>query len=679
MKMRKWLFLMVFGWLALAASAQIGSWKAYMAYSNVAQIEKAGSIIYVLASDNLYAYNTNDESIQTYDKVNFLSDCHIIHIAWCPKAERLVVVYQNNNIDFIDRNDNVVNLPDYHLKSMTVDKTVNSVYVNDIHAYLATAFGIVKLNVKTAEISNTYQLGFSVNHCYIEGNAIYAASKTHGTYKGLLADNLLDKANWTRVGGYTEPGKTVDPQLQELVATLNPGGPKYNYFHSLKLSGDLLYTTGGYTSGGLNAGRPGCVQVLGKNDEWTIFQDDMERLTGTPYLNLNGIDIDPLDPRHTIAYGRTGVYEFYDGEFQKHWSCDNSPLQYAVAVANREDLQKQYVEVLGARYDQQGNFWCLNSLAASQSILCLTKEGEWKSYHHPELMAVENGKNRSFGSMERPIFDHNGLMWFVNNYWIRPAFCSYNTQTDNLQVYTNFINQDETKLDFYYIRCITEDKDGNLWLGTSVGPVYLANADRDEDPSTVRFQQVKVPRNDGSYLADYLLANVDIQCIAIDGGNRKWFGTSDNGVYLISSDNLQQVAHFTTTNSNLLSNNIESITIDEQTGEVFISTNQGLCSYISDATTPADEMQKDQVWAYPNPVHPGYNGLITVTGLSFNASVKITTANGTLVNEGRSNGGTYTWNGRDQQNQPVASGVYMVQTATEEGSKGVVCKIAIIR
>jgi hypothetical protein len=180
-------------------------------------------------------------------------------------------------------------------------------------------------------------------------------------------------------------------------------------------------------------------------------------------------------------------------------------------------------------------------------------------------------------------------------------------------------------------------------------------------------------------LADYLLGELHINTIAIDGAGRKWFGTSGNGVYLISEDNMTQLQHFTSENSCLLSDIVTSITIDPQSGEVFFLTDKGLCSFISDATEPNDEMTKDNVWAYPNPVEPGYTGPITITGLTLNADVKILAANGALIAEGRSNGGTFVWNGCDQQGRRVASGVYMVATATKDGEKGTVCKIAIIR
>jgi hypothetical protein len=193
------------------------------------------------------------------------------------------------------------------------------------------------------------------------------------------------------------------------------------------------------------------------------------------------------------------------------------------------------------------------------------------------------------------------------------------------------------------------------------------------------FTQVKVPRNDGTNLADYLLSGIDIQSIAIDGGGRKWFATNGQGVYLISADNMTQLQQFTTENSKLLSNSVMSIAINQKTGEVFFGTDKGLCSYISDATETNTEMTSDNVWAYPNPVEPEYTGPITITGLTLDADIKILSANGAVVNEGRSNGGTYTWDGCDKKGRRVASGVYMVVTATNKGEKGTVCKIAIVR
>lgn len=170
----------------------------------------------------------------------------------------------------------------------------------------------------------------------------------------------------------------------------------------------------------------------------------------------------------------------------------------------------------------------------------------------------------------------------------------------------------------------------------------------------------------------------DISSIAIDGGGRKWIGTDNNGAYLISENYMEQIEHFLPTNSNILSEKIQSIAINDDTGEVFFGTDKGLCSYMSDASMPNENMDKDNVYAYPNPVKPDYTGVITIIGLSYNADVKITTVNGTLVAQGKSNGGMFTWDGNDLKGKRAASGVYMVQTAKSDGSKGTVCKIAVI-
>ena len=148
----------------------------------------------VLASNSLYTYNKNDQSIQTYDKINGLNDSDIRFISWNKVAHKLVIVYSDYNIDLMDDKGEVINVPDYYMKSMTADKTVNGIDMNGSYCYLSTGFGIVKLNVAKAEIADSYNLSFPVDYSYIEGNYIYAASQSNGLYRATLTDNLLIKA-----------------------------------------------------------------------------------------------------------------------------------------------------------------------------------------------------------------------------------------------------------------------------------------------------------------------------------------------------------------------------------------------------------------------------------------------------------------------------------------------------
>lgn len=616
----------------LPLNAQIGTWRNYLAYSEVQNICAADGELFVQASNALYTYNLNDQSITTYDKVNGLSDTYITHIKWNSTAKRLLIIYQNQNMDLMDLKGNVTNISDLHNKLMIGDKTVNSIRMDGIYAYLVCGFGIVKVNMQRAEIADSY-------------------TPNHPEYPTSLP---------------AEDNSDFDKYI-DLVKTLKPGGPHTNHFGFMIFNYNRLYSC----NGDYNNSSP--IQIL-NNNEWTIYQyEDISEQTGVSFQGSFCLDIDPSNIDHVFAGSRNGLYEYLNGKFVKYYDKSNSPIEPF------DGVNKDYQLVTGTKYDQQGNLWVLNSSAPNTALIKYSN-GTFTKLNHSELMKLNRGniKNRSNGELSKIIIDSKGKMWFVNNNWVLPAIYQYNTDNDEIIAYESIVNQDGTRLYIQEgIRCVAEDLEHNIWVGTSVGPVMLESSEIANGGNT--FTQIKVPRNDGTNYADYLLANIDISSIAIDGGNRKWIGTFNNGVYLISADNITQVQHFTANNSPLLSDMITSIAINHASGEVFFGTDKGLCSYISDATAPANEMTEDNVYAYPNPVTPDYNGLITIVGLSYDADVKILSTNGSIIAEGRSTGGTFTWNGCDQKGRRVASGVYMVATATSKGEKGIVCKIAIVR
>ena len=613
--------------------AQIGTWRNYLSYAEPQQIQVAGNDLFVMASGALYQYNQNDQSIYTYDKVNGMSDVDIKHIRWCKQAKRLVVVYSNSNIDLVETNGNITNISDLYTKTITGDKTVSSVRIDGIYAYLICGFGIVKVNVKRAEIAETY-------------------TPSNPDYPTLLPD---------------EDNSDYDKYI-DLVKTLQPGGPKYNYIGFMKFVNGKIYTCNGTFSD------IGNIQVY-ENNKWKVFSTDgISDVANIDNFKVKCIAIDPTSTdEHVFAGSRNGLFEFRNGAFVKYYNCNNSPIE------SFDGKSKDYQIISGTIFDQTGNLWFLNSSAPTASLIKLDKNGVFTKYNHSEYMkySAHGYINKSNADLSSMRFDSRGILWFTNNNWTLSAFYQYNTKDNTVVACEEFINQDGTRVEVGGgVRCVVEEDNVGMWICTNAGPLLLEKSKYGESNPT--FIQIKVPRNDGTDYADYLLANIDISSMVIDGGNRKWFGTKGNGVYLISADNMTQIHHFTTENSKLLSDNILDIVINPTTGEVFFGTDKGLCSYVSDATEPNDEMTKDNIWAYPNPVESGYTGPITITGLTLDADVKILAANGALIAEGRSNGGTFVWDGCDKQGRRVASGIYMVATATSSGEKGTVCKIAIV-
>jgi hypothetical protein len=217
------------------------------------------------------------------------------------------------------------------------------------------------------------------------------------------------------------------------------------------------------------------------------------------------------------------------------------------------------------------------------------------------------------------------------------------------------------------------DKDGEIWVGTDEGLAVFYSPENVFTNYNFDAQRILIPRNDGTGLADILLEFEVITAIAVDGANNKWVGTENSGVYMFSPDGLSEIHHFTIDNSPLLSNSVLSISINNLSGEVFFGTANGIISYKSTATEGGTTYEN--VYAYPNPVRPGYSGPIAIKGLVNEANFKITDLNGSLVYSGIAEGGQAIWNGQTQSGRGVQTGVYLVFITNDDGSETMVTKI----
>ena len=87
-----------------------------------------GHKVYSLCNGNLFSYNTEDTEVYVFDRLNGLHDTKIQFIRYSNASQKLILVYENGNIDLIypDDFDGLVNHFGFHLVQSHVGITNNN-------------------------------------------------------------------------------------------------------------------------------------------------------------------------------------------------------------------------------------------------------------------------------------------------------------------------------------------------------------------------------------------------------------------------------------------------------------------------------------------------------------------------------------------------------------------------
>lgn len=436
-----------------------------------------------------------------------------------------------------------------------------------------------------------------------------------------------------------------------------PNGPRSEGAYDMEFTsgGELWVTPGGadeYYIGG-NGNQNGVFKYNGESWE-NINGSNQGIFSGKS--DVLAIANNPLDGTLAMCAYRDFLAKYSDGNFSTIPTVTSQ-------MSSPGGSTTSDIRTTGLAYDAEGNLWVSNYLAAGPPIHAYTKDGTWVSFN------FDQGGLALFNKM---LVDRNNYKWIL----MRTGVFVMDTgkkdpltdkSDDRQYVFTTSNSNLPTTLP----ACIAEDKDGEIWVGTPQG-IVIYSCGSQTFTGQCRGERPVVER-DG--FRDYLFKAESVQSIAVDGANRKWIGTS-NGVFLVSEDGLEQLVHFTTENSPLVSNNVTALAIDGMTGEVYIGTDMGIVAYRAEATEGSKKFT--DVFAYPNPVRPDYEGPIAIKGLVQDADVRITDAHGTLVYTSKSLGGQFIWDGRDYNGRKVQTGVYLVFANNENGFQTMVTKLVFV-
>lgn len=431
-----------------------------------------------------------------------------------------------------------------------------------------------------------------------------------------------------------------------------PPGPYYNKCYNISANEGNIFVSGGTVNNAWNNTWQTFMIFTFKNRQWwsgiNYDSHDVMRIISVP---------DEPDHFFVSTWG-DGVHEYIGEERVNHFG--ESTLTSIIPGSD-------YVRICGMAIDKNKNLWITQS-GIQNSIKVYTSDGEWISL--PYFIDAP-----TIGDI---IISESGKKWIV----LPRGHGLYVLDDNNTPDYFEddrskklLVKDQDGKL-LANIFSVAEDLDGNIWIGTDQGPAVFHTPDQVFD-NNISAYRIKMPRNDGTGLADYLLGTETVLSISVDGGNRKWLGTNSSGVFLLSENGSDVLQEYNALNSPLLSNQITSLAVDNKSGEVWIGTDKGIVTVRELGVSGSDEM--DEIYAYPNPVRETFNGDVTITGLLRDTNVKITDISGNIVYETRSTGGQAKWDLSGYTGERVSTGVYLIFCTNNDGSQTAVSKLLVIR
>ena len=264
------------------------------------------------------------------------------------------------------------------------------------------------------------------------------------------------------------------------------------------------------------------------------------------------------------------------------------------------------------------------------------------------------------------VFDDFGRLW-IGTYTSGILVFDYNGTPENRSDDKPLIRVNTANANLYSNAVLTlaKDHDGLIWIGTAAG---LNSYDG------VNFYK---------HVGDIGPVENKINQIFVDDFNNKWFAT-DGGVSVLQSNKSPWGSdawiHYTPDDSGLPSKLINSIFVDARQGKAYIGTEGGLSVFSGSFAEYKPDL--NAISAGPSPFILDGQTRFTIKNLVFGANVKILNINGRLVkllseSNGSIEGGRATWDGRDENDRNVPSGVYLYLIYNDEGVTGN-GKIAVI-
>lgn len=554
-----------------------------------------------------------------------------------------------------------------------------AVIENEVYAYSGTS--LYELNNGTWSITNEFGTGTLLSLEISEDNILVATypdrivtktalgvidvtgiNSNRTARSSILLNRILNVG--TSVSGLLRID--IEESTEEQFLT---DGPYLNFFSNMEYEENVLVSTSTVKFPSFDPFNSIRGYYIFENNSWSSYNIRTSEELGSANFST--------------AYSLTGSNDhYYIGSWGRGVARHNKETN-EIDVSNAENSgftginsgQSSFVVISGLDTDSRNNTWAISYDSNKPLNVQTSGSDEWV-HLNKEAITLDNLYFNLF-------IDSNDQKWI--------SLIDFNGNGKGLLVLDTGEIEDETddvfrkltlgsnngNLPDEFITAIVEDKNGEVWIGTERGlarfifPEFIA---RSTNPN--EYQAQWLINEDTSATSRFLLRDINVSTIAVNEANEKWIGSVNQGVWILNEDGSRIEQRFTKDNSPLISDNIISITINDETGEVFISTDLGLVSFNDISIKPVNKM--DELKVYPNPFSYSQNDQVIVEGLSEATMVKVLGVDGTVVQELSTRGGRVTWNGLDYLGNKLGTGVYFVVALEVDGKEKGIGKVVII-
>ena len=716
-QLSKLLLLLCLPFSLASQNIPIETWRNHFSYSNIQHITSSDQNIICAAENGIFYINKADRSINLLSKIDGLSDVGASDIVYDRSSGSLVIGYPSGLID-IYRDGNTITVSAIYESLLVGDKSIKDIEVRNDRIYASNGFGIIVINLNNGEIIENFQ-SIGVGATDVEAfesasNSDYlAAITTGGLQFGSINQNLLDFNNWKILDSSENAYSNLTFLSDESLAVIVNDTSIYSYnlkssdkvllysspseINDLALVNNQLYFLSNNTTYSLNNGNL---------TSHTSFDDDINMLFYDEQLwfgsKSNGLLDNSLtsfypngplkDDITKIAFVNGSVFSLYGPNVEIYESghdglgydvFDNSTwtnivipgfdnltdaesFQDNIYLASASDglMNLTTKEKIAINQSTSSNLTTISSLASSDQLYITCFD-----HQTPLITMDEDGtltpyqSDYTITSFPTDIqISERETIWLTRSTLDGGGIITLELDEDQFRVINNADGLTSNKVNNVAISLSDE-----AWVATGSGLVSY------NDASFIFDNTEAIP---AYFDGEELFTSVNVTAVAIDGGNRVWVGTENQGIWVFDSNFSQLAYRFTFLNSSLPSNTIKDFAYNSNNGEMFILTDKGLSSFRSNSSLA--QTVHTNVNIFPNPVRPGYQGKVGVTGLVNNASVKITDVNGKLMKELNANGGTISWDLTDYNNHRVSSGIYILFSSNNPGDQTYIGKLAVV-